>query len=352
MLGISSAHIAHPYSTQTGSRAWGDPLVMNRAAALSALQRRLGNGRAKLSPLHRTYREILERAAAKVVVTVGSPPQLAQVARLVGVRHIEVDHGRGRSMVPWSLDSIPSECLPTDFVAFDPDTYATMSVLAKRGVRVHLCEDVWVKRFQESPPVVSSEWQYSDSVSSLTVRRIVVTLQWGYSGELPEFTTQSRAMHHGLLPPAVWELMKQGLDRYRWLVRAHPVQMMSRRYRWVPRRLDELEASIPNFEWRQATKVPLPALLRHATHHVTMMSGATYEAAEMGVPTALLEPALGRGGSHAGDFAWLRSAGWATHLGMDDSKELAAWLERDREPLPAPGGSASSVVQLLFDALK
>lgn len=86
------------------------------------------------------------------------------------------------------------------------------------------------------------------------------------------------------LEPALLAAMAAAPAEWRWLIRLHP-NMRSERAKIA----EGLERVAPGrFEMDMATEVPLYALLKSATHHVTGWSSVAYEALALGVPTALV----------------------------------------------------------------
>lgn len=91
------------------------------------------------------------------------------------------------------------------------------------------------------------------------------------------------------IPDPVPDLLLQALQRspgeWLWLLRTHPVAREP-----DPDALRSLlqTRGITNAEIENATALPVHALLRRATHHVTCYSSTSHEALSFGVPTALI----------------------------------------------------------------
>jgi hypothetical protein len=85
------------------------------------------------------------------------------------------------------------------------------------------------------------------------------------------------------IPPEVMEAMAAAPGQWRWLLRAHP------RQRGGLERIEAQAASIPglDFEVRESTRLPLYALFRAASVHVTAYSSCCLEALHFGLPTVL-----------------------------------------------------------------
>ena len=94
---------------------------------------------------------------------------------------------------------------------------------------------------------------------------------------------------HGGLVPALTEVMAAAPDRWRWLLRLHPVDWASADARKkVTAQLRS--AGIENYEVAETSSAFLHHVLEHADWHISPYSSSAVEAASFGVPTIYIDP--------------------------------------------------------------
>lgn len=90
-----------------------------------------------------------------------------------------------------------------------------------------------------------------------------------------------------LLPEALLEAMEQAPVSWKWLIRLHPRDRQK-----ISELREKLNAlDLERVEVEASTTLPLYALLRCATHHVTQWSSVCYEALQFKVPSVIIHPA-------------------------------------------------------------
>lgn len=283
----------------------------------------------------RLYQQVLEKAQPRIVLTIGLPASLALAAHSLDIPVVEVLHGKGYLDIPWEFDHRESEQLPTDVFALDETSAVTFRRLQPKGVITHHVADPWLELFAQPYGQLPEEWKWPRDLGRGKERIVVVSLQWGYAGDHGEHQQFAGILSNGLFPTEIEIAILRTASDTQWLFRLHPVQMHGRRYAWAPGLLEDLARRHANVEWRAASRTPLPALLAEATHHVTMLSGSTHEAAEMGVPTALLCPTARPGQIHGHWFQGLIDKGYATRVDLRRADQLLDWLAQTgrKEPL-------------------
>ena len=88
------------------------------------------------------------------------------------------------------------------------------------------------------------------------------------------------------LPLFLMDAMGESPDEWLWLIRLHPLSRGLAE--WISVTLKE--RGIANFEIHWATLLPLYALLRRVTHHITCWSSVCYETLPFRVPTTIVDP--------------------------------------------------------------
>jgi len=100
------------------------------------------------------------------------------------------------------------------------------------------------------------------------------------------YTVQPFGTFDEALPPYVIEAIRRSPANWQWLVRLHPRQAQPlSQFEKVLKQ----EAPNANCNIKEATELPLPALLRHADVHFTAFSSTVVEAAAFNVPSVVFE---------------------------------------------------------------
>lgn len=328
--GLEVTRVAHPYSKLVGSKAWGDPLSMNRTAFIAALRRRLfrllGNTD---STAIKTYRKLLASTRPKVILCIGAPSELCRVAKEKRIPLIEVLHGKGYSKVPWDWEKREINALPSGVVAFDPVSTSTFQSISPSELSVWQISDPWLSKFKtENQLSLPDEWKdlYTKPPSGRPV--ILFSLQWGYAGDHGDYSDYEGVLTNGLIPEAVLQTIAETWDSFDWLLRMHPAQKTGRLFRKQRAFLDRVAVANPNVDWEWASSAPLPIVLSQVTHHVTMSSMTAYEAAAVNVPTLLLCPTLVGGGLYEDMFLDLVDQGVAQKRSCE-KPEIIEWVDNE-----------------------
>ena len=329
--GITFAKVANQYSLLVGRRAWGHPHSVNRMAARNALTRVVASPDAATAKWFAMYQRLLEQCRPKVIVTLSTPHELARAARRAGIPVVEIDHARGRG-APSAIElALDPECMPNVLVVFDETTYKGLKPLELKGMELQLCRDPWLARFQRPQGTLPEEWRFPLASRPTHPRRVLVTLQWGWPAQ--------SLLVKGFLPKPIAELINRRLDDTYWFLRLHPVHLRKLGYRHVRSHLRSITRRFPNVDWKVSSSIPLPSMLQESTHHVTWASNSSVEAAQLGIPSALLDPEFGPGQRFEHYYRTLRETGWVTHLDAGNPDALATWLSATPD-LTLPGDPA------------
>jgi hypothetical protein len=333
-LGHAMLNLSHPYAVFRSARIRGGAITINRQAMAvrARLLRRVDDAVAlRLELETRLYRQLLQRLQPALVFSIQPPLALCQAARQLGVRVVEAMHGTNISLgdrIFGAHMAQPDRLLPTIVLSFDDVSQATLSTLcAGRDIVALRANDPWLHSLRLRHGAGAA-------VPDDGVKRVLVTLQWGYDGER---ATLSNIIPNGVLHPAVEAAFAATAGRgVEFWLRLHPIQMNSPGYRHHRKTIEALAQRFAHVQFERASRVPLPLLLDEVCAHLTMSSSSVGEAAVAGVPSLMLCPTLRDGGAHAGLFRELERDG-QVRFGTLDSAQIVAWIdacparvERDR----------------------
>ena len=176
--------------------------------------------------------------------------------------------------------------------------------------------------------------------------RILVTLAWGYDGEVPG---NSGILPNGVIPEELVKAIRETRRQVFWLLRLHPVQLRNKfLYRRHIRLVNALVEKNSNTESDISSNCELRTILSHCNGHITMSSNTSYEATYMGVPTLLLCPTLDSGQVNENLFADLREEGFADLKINAGAREIVDWcLKSNRKAGKSYGEGAEDWGQLV-----
>jgi len=346
-LGCVSVNLTHPFAIFKGSDIKDGSITVNHRVLPHRLRTRLQSlvspSRAKEMSLDletKLYRIVLETLRPEMVISIQPPYGLCRAARQMGIMIVEAMHGTNYNMndkIFGAHMKNPDILLPNILLSFDDVSHATMTALtAGRDIEALRANDPWLHslRLEQSRTV---DRMLPIKAGDDRRNQVLVTLQWGYDGERKSL---SNIIPNGILHPALEAAFAKTADRFRFLVRMHPIQMNKHGYRHHRRYIQSLPARYPNVEWERATAWPLPLLLDEVCAHVTMSSSSVGEAAAANVPSLTLCPTLHPGGALHGTFRELEAEGHLT-FGKLDTEAIIAWIEasairiRERPPYDA-----------------
>lgn len=332
--GLSCMSIAHFGSLLTGKKGYGEPVSFNYAYIWYRLTRKVLNlfgmpARLKNNP----FEDILEKTKAKLIVTIGSPIELASAAKIKGVFHVEVLHGIGYVNIPWGWDNLPAVCLPHGILSLDGISTRALSPLESKDINIHTIPNPFLKRFTlEKSHSFPADWRLSPVNINQFSKRILVSLNWGYAGDHGPHVHFANILSNGLFFNELGDLIGQEPDIF-WHFRFHPVQLRKHRYRYLLKFMDNFVFSHSNSEWREASRVPFPIIAMNCDGNIGMSSMSCYDAAAMGVPSLMLCPNIQKGGIDQRYFADLEDEGYVTKANIN-KEMLRNWVHNANKIKP------------------
>ncbi|MFZ1569034.1 MAG: hypothetical protein WAT29_09470 [Thiolinea sp.] len=320
--GLACLYLDTPFSLQNLKNAWGVSGTINRGYFLSWLYDLIFFSGKK----HRIkfYANIITSTEAKFIFMFNAPKPLCIAAYNNRIPCIELLHGIGYiPPIPWGWEKRSSQELPTHILSLDEESTQTFSTLENKGTKVIQIEHPFVKRFliEDLHKKLPQEWL--ELFNSKNRKIILISLQWGYSGDSSKFTG---ILKNGILYEAFEDIIKQTKNNIFWGFRLHPVQLDSIRYKKHFNYIKELVEKHENTDWEWFTYKPLPTVLKNCDGHITMISMSAYEAAYMGVNTLALCPTLQRGEIHQDMFSDLEKSGYLKKA-LVNTEGIIKWTE-------------------------
>lgn len=356
--GYRSIHLATPPSSGNRLETFSQLHHVNRRFFLAFLMDWLRIKSDGISHLTRLSKTILLESRARLVIGVEIFGAMRIAARDLGVPCVEVLHAEGYVSPPMaalttSLLFPPGyvgrhkAILPTHVVCFDETSQRTISAgIRTEDLTVISSSNFWTDQFAPNPRNVAkaSSFPWPTDTGRGSAQRfpppvIVVTLGWGYGGEIKSLDGK---LKDGLLPNSLLETISILGTTVSWRVRLHQVQLTSRN-RLYARQRRMLEAKLgvfKNVDIRSVQTEPLPAIFLGATHHITLSSTACYEASHFGVPSLVLDQPID------GKFADLYSTGML-EFADDTPISVTHWIQNVQVPaaaVPLVNRRAESIV--------
>ncbi|WP_147270471.1 hypothetical protein [Halomonas sp. DQ26W] len=300
--GIKSLSIASPFSRFSGASAHNDPLAFNRTflriALVSAiLARVVGHSRAlayKREASIAVWERILNRAQPQVVIGIQPNRYLCAACKAVNISVYDYQHGVIAPDHWWYGNVLPKEIpydeLPSGILCWDrASAESLVSWAPKRAVQVRILGNPWFKRFEDRIPSDNLVNEALDLgvICNDGKPAILISLQWGLKEHYYYDTEFNNVMCEALV-----QVIKRTHQRYNWMLRLHPVQLHGVEGRETREFLRREFGQLEGVDWEEASRLPLPVVLKRTQLHITDMSTVVTESAWYGVPSAILNPFL------------------------------------------------------------
>jgi hypothetical protein len=308
-FGYKCLSVANVGSQLTGDKAHGSPVSVNKTYFFAFIKEHLFF---KKSARTKLFEEILSSTNAKLIITIGSPINLALAAREKEVFHVELLHGIGYTKLDFGWERLRKEFLPQGILSLDKISTKSFSKLVSFGINIKTIPHPFLKRFLvKDVDNIPNEWKLEIDSRKRIRKRILVSLQWGYAGDHGEHSEYKDILHNGLFYPEIEKLIKKYEDIV-WYFRLHPVQVRERKYRFIIKFMENFVKTYSNCEWKQASSLPLQSMAMHCSGNISMSSMACYDVASMGLKSLMLCPTVQLGNIHGNWYSDLVDEGYVT----------------------------------------
>lgn len=329
-MGYKTTSLALPYSKFVGNICLRFTFSMNWSALVAGkLDSLLGDKKPDKSKLTALYKRILQRSMPTAIFAIDAPSELCRAARDLGIPVIEVLHGYGyvRVFDNWALrDRVD---FPSLVVAFDNQSAQIFEQFSEGRYSVVRTEKLWsVHYLSIIEEVNSNKNRLLGEQNKPEDFHILYSMQAGDLEEIkiidPEDDSSGLMIHDSVLGA-----VRLSGTNFHWYFRLHPTQMVSEKATKTTKMLSKLLESYPNASWQDASQAPLTNLISQMTHHITLMSMVSYQAAEAGIPTLLLSPTLKTGEINQFLFKDLRDEHYAYFIDEKvNADKILAWISR------------------------
>lgn len=314
--GLKCSSFSLPLSKLVGKKGYNYPYSANKLYLITRLISRI-KFVSHLLEIN-FYEIILKKGKPKVVITIGSNPELAKSVKKIQSYHIEVLHGMGYERIEWGWEFLNAKELPHEIMTLDHTSFKVFKPLESKGVKISFIPHPFLRKFLGNHNI-PSEWKLSPSKKYS--KQILVSLQWGYSGEIKEL---SDILENGLYFRVIEDLIVKRPEIL-WRFRLHPFQNRQKKYSKTKKQMVSLTSKYENIEWVESTNLPIPSILELCIGHLTMSSMTSYEAAYFNVPTFALCPTLKPNGHFCNMFKDLVEKGILTK-GEPEFETLNNWI--------------------------
>lgn len=356
--GIECVSIARIISRIKGEVAYGKVLSPEGAFARALLAKRfLGKFARGSYPYSRMeeaiWGEILDKTGARKVFGIQPSREMCVACHKRGVWVADVQHGVIGDSHPWYGVAFRGEdrreWLPDAFILWDEGSAAVINRwAAAQGIETIVTGNRWVERFlrrRADDRLASTLFaQYEAKLKDVDDKlpSILVTLSWG-NDRIP----------NGFLPDAMCEVIRRTSKWFNWNVRLHPNQLNGFATHEGRRFNDFFEKHLEGYvSWDAPTRAALPVVLSHSDLHISWNSSVSIEAAQMGIRTALLDPALNDPLMLGDYYEYYREKGMIDVVTATEA-ELMQWIEANvsgKRP-PEEFGSYDRAYSKLLDFL-
>lgn len=256
------------------------------------------------------YDLIFKKTKARFVIGIGLPSDLCLTAKKYNIITAELLHGMGYRFVPWGWDQLTINELPSKVLVLDDVSKKTFQSLESKGLSVIKVPHPFYKKIIDPKYVFPVEWSYEEKRDK---KNIIVTLQWGYDGEVAEL---KGILNNGIFYENLEDLIKKRSDFF-WHFRLHPVQMKGADFEKATSFVRDISDKYTNVVWKESSTAPLLSVASVCDAHITMSSMSCYDVAMLGVTSLVLCPTTRGGGYYNNYFSELVDDGYVIKNSFD-----------------------------------
>jgi len=275
------------------------------------------------------FKKTLRNIRPKIVLTIDPSKKLCEIARNLNIKIVNLAHGYGyprncKVHGKKARANLLQEQEPNFFICFDSVTFNTRRVGDRQGIT----ETILCDRRPSNHLKITNIRNEKEKIL-----KILVALQWGYSGEIPYL---SKIIPDGIMHVLLKELINEHKE-IQWLLRFHPVHLRIKKYKINP--AIYIRKNFKNhFNVLNVSLLPFEQVFSETDILITMSSASVYEAAHYGIPSIALCPSLGKNKPNYYYFQDLEKKGILRKVPLDKKKILGAIDEirfKNKEVLPA-----------------
>jgi hypothetical protein len=266
------------------------------------------------------YLDLLVKVKPKAIFGIGLPQKLCEACKELNIIDVELLHGIGYTYLPWGWSKLNSLTLPSVVLSLDKTSTNTFQALAVKGVRVLEVPHPFLRIDSNGGFTNIQSWNYQVDISFK--KHILVTLQWGYSGEDKDF---SGIVSNGIFYEEIEELIRKRTD-FCWHFRLHPVQMQGNQSKKALSFVKRLNQTYKNTLWERASSVPLLKVADACDVHLTLSSMSAYDVAMVGKPSLIFCPRMRNHEEYKNYFNDLEEEGYAKKVDFD-LNFIEKWIE-------------------------
>ncbi len=328
--GYKCASLAHPMSLLLGNSTYGNVQSFDFLLvyySLCNIKHIFNYKNFKKAVLTAYYIKLITLYKPKLIISIGTPSELAEVCVSCHTEIAELLHAMGYDRIEWGWANRSKNELPNYILSLDKTSTKTFSTLNNYGVEIIEIPHPFLSKYIDS---FNGNFECDLSFRLTKKVNILICLQWGYGGEYDWFK--------GILPNAVYpnvleEIIAETKDTIDWKFRFHPMQMVKSKYKSQRDMLGELCKKYKNVEYVQSSAKPLPKLLTEVNACITMSSMSVYEAACFGIQSLTLCPTLLPGGHYETLFEDLVQCGYVTK-GKIEKDFIINWIKECKNIVP------------------
>lgn len=319
--GLTTEFMGSPGSILTSNQVLYGFSTINKKYYLGKLLNKITNllGIKVVDQVVSIYSRILVKNQVKLVLSIGSIPELCAACRINQIEFVEILHGIGYTNIEWGYKKRQERFLPNTILCLDDISKSTFSELNfTSSIRVN---NPFIASFYE----INFPQRFNQVRNRGSVKNILISLQWGYDGT---FTELAGVLTNHIIPEELLNSIRLNLfPDVEWHFRMHPVQVKSSKYKSHLKFIDDFCLQNPKAHWRWATESSLPELLIEVDGHITMSSMTSYEASYFGVKTLALCPSLRNEGFYQDMFNDLVDKGYLLKSPID-SILINDWIDK------------------------
>ena len=309
-LGYSCISFSDRLASRLGDKAFRSPHNINRHILFNTILKKVGiRLGVSVDKVHRfvinreakLWLRVLQLVKPKLVIAIQPTTALCLAGKRLNIPVYDLQHGIISDTIdnPYYYsarsDAISGDVLPQGFLCWDE---ASKKSLAEnplfKGRPNYAVGNPWFARFVDN----SNEDQLVQDERTKLISNhngkpvILVTLQYDMQSFAADYISD------GMICEQLKEVIKSTGDKYVWLLRLHPSQMVGTEKSKVERYLQNHFGHLNYVHWNQCSLAPMPLVMSLADLHVTHFSSAVIEAASFAIHTALLDPHICKGGKH------------------------------------------------------